>query len=511
MYRFQGGTRTVSEMGAMGVAQMLAYVHHHWSPVQATGKEEGKNKERALQLLSQAQGSVGLEALGLVHEAARWMPMEEKVMVVEVEKRQVELCADLAIEMGVDGDSPDWVNDKLVVEQRKGQGRFVVARSPVAVGEELVRESPAVAVLHHSHLATNCLACLRPVVHATPCSSCSSVIFCSPHCRQGATPHHSLECGHLPLLPGAGPLAPVLRLLTSTSREQGLAMAACIAEYSGPPAEVDLQAKGDLLNLQAGCKTGSQYRIDTAARAVYLLTLLKTMGYFEENSQAALDPEHLAIGALLNHFIKVSDDNCHEICELALPDSGEADGFDALFQQVDQVVQVVGVAIYPKMSLFNNSCDVNTVKYQRDGQEVLVAKRDIREGEEVSDFYGEYFFQSDKWSRKKNLGFPCSCRACKEGWPLLDNLPSFSETQLEARLEWAVGRVALEGELQGWQVAEVRRLCQELGRTAEVEAPHEALVLPGLYLHYAQIFLGANCSLAFRLAYRRGKGTKEIK
>ena len=34
---------------------------------------------------------------------------------------------------------------------------------------------------------------------------------------------------------------------------------------------------------------------------------------------------------------------------------------------------MVGVAIYPRMSLFNNSCDVNTVKFQRGRQEVLVA------------------------------------------------------------------------------------------------------------------------------------------
>ena len=29
----------------------------------------------------------------------------------------------------------------------------------------------------------------------------------------------------------------------------------------------------------------------------------------------------------------------------------------------------------------------------------------LRAGEEISDFYGEYFFQSDKFNRKKNLGF----------------------------------------------------------------------------------------------------------
>ena len=64
-----------------------------------------------------------------------------------------------------------------------------------------------------------------------------------------------------------------------------------------------------------------------------------------------------------------------------------------------------------------------------------MAKRDIAEGEEISDFYGEHFFQSDKWSRKAALGFPCACPACREGWPLLDQLPRLSVEEAEHRLE----------------------------------------------------------------------------
>ena len=132
-----------------------------------------------------------------------------------------------------------------------------------------------------------------------------------------------------------------------------------------------------------------------------------------------------------------------------------------------------------------------------------MAKRDIAEGEEISDFYGEHFFQSDKWSRKAALGFPCACRACREGWSLLEELPRLSVEETEERLEWVVARVALEQQLAGFNVEEVGRLCRQLGRLAKVEAPHEALVLPGIYLHYAILFLHANASLAFQLAFRQ--------
>ena len=69
-------------------------------------------------------------------------------------------------------------------------------------------------------------------------------------------------------------------------------------------------------------------------------------------------------------------------------------------------------------------------------------------------------------------------------------------------MEWVMARVSLEQQLVGFNVEEVGRLCRQLGRLAKVEAPHEALVLPGIYLHYATLFLHANASLAFQLAFR---------
>ena len=102
---------------------------------------------------------------------------------------------------------------------------------------------------------------------------------------------------------------------------------------------------------------------------------------------------------------------------------------------------------------------------------------------------------------KAALGFPCACSACHEGWPLLDELPSLSVEEVEHRLEWAMTRVALEQQLAAFDVEEVVRLCKQLGKLAKVDAPHEELVLPGIYLHYATLFLHAIiASLAFQMA-----------
>ena len=136
--------------------------------------------------------------------------------------------------------------------------------------------------------------------------------------------------------------------------------------------------------------------------------------------------------------------------------------------------------------------------------------RAMEAGEEVTDFYGEHFFQADRWARRAALGFACCCPACREGWPLLEDLPAFSMAEVEERYEWALARVALEQAVTKWDVVEVERLCRALARSAGVAAPHEALVMPGIYLHYAITFLRANASIPFTLAYRAGKDGKNL-
>ena len=54
--------------------------------------------------------------------------------------------------------------------------------------------------------------------------------------------------------------------------------------------------------------------------------------------------------------------------------------------------------------------------------------------------------------------------ACRESWPLLEDLPTLSVPELEERGDWTVARAQLEAEIGGWDVATIQALCHNLGR-----------------------------------------------
>jgi hypothetical protein len=116
------------------------------------------------------------------------------------------------------------------------------------------------------------------------------------------------------------------------------------------------------LYLQAGNKKSSLYRLEKAAWAVLVVRLLRQLHFFPNRSADDTDgdpwgTDELLVCRLAEHFLRVADDNCHEVCQVDAPPANCASLADILATEdgtMDQVVVVVGVAIYLKSSLFNN-------------------------------------------------------------------------------------------------------------------------------------------------------------
>ena len=116
----------------------------------------------------------------------------------------------------------------------------------------------------------------------------------------------------------------------------------------------------------------------------------------------------------------------------------------------------------------------------------------------MTDFYGQHFFASGRGARQAGLGFQCECRACREDWPLLAALPQFSPAQLAARPAWREGRARLQRAVERMRCREVLQTCIALATTAAVPPPHQATVMPEMFLHYSAVFLFGNKSIRFQ-------------
>ena len=93
-----------------------------------------------------------------------------------------------------------------------------------------------------------------------------------------------------------------------------------------------------------------------------LFTLYK-MDYFGDSSKPfQLDENKMFIGELLYHLLRGVEENSHEIVELQDTGPEYSGTLDSLYDGGDHVIRVIGSALNGVASLFNNSCDVNTIK-----------------------------------------------------------------------------------------------------------------------------------------------------
>ena len=323
------------------------------------------------------------------------------------------------------------VSKKVSVVHNEGVGRHVTAVADIAVGEVIVQEDPISSVLHLSKLGTNCSSCLLPAPAGVACGSCTQVIFCSPGCRRKAEQtFHKVECGNILLFPPVGPLCPAFRLVTSRSLDFFLENRNMFEDHN-PCAGWDTEKCTDeemhlmraAFNMQV-CDKDPDYVLNMTAYAYVALHCLHKMDFFGKKGQELeLHENELYIGRLLYHFLRGVEENSHEIVQLEEPGAEYCGTLDSLYDGDEPIISVIGAALNSITSMFNNSCDVNTIKYHQGNKTIMMAKRNIKAGEEVTDFYGQHFFQSPRQARHQMLGFPCQCIPCQQNWPLLTSLP----------------------------------------------------------------------------------------
>ncbi|CAG0889173.1 unnamed protein product [Darwinula stevensoni] len=287
-------------------------------------------------------------------------------------------------------------------------------------GEVLVMEEAYAHALSPRFFATHCLHCLQsPSLQYLPCFRCATVCFCCEECREEAwRTYHKYECPTLSLLVDEeiGCMALLaFRVVLNAGLQQILSSDEPAEEKEPFPSGVydprSLSVVKRLVSHEKERPAGDLFK--RTVTAVFLLNCLEIGGLFQdEDGESAQN----RVGALLLRLLQSLSCNAYEISELWVRNEEVSRG---------ERVQIGG-AVYPTVSLLNHSCDPNVIRISHGSSCAVVAIQPIQPGHEILDNYGYVFHSNEFKSRQETLQrqyfFRCTCRACEEKWPLLENL-----------------------------------------------------------------------------------------
>jgi len=307
-----------------------------------------------------------------------------------------------------------------------GRGRYASATRDIKVGETILVENPIVSHPLPEYMVQNCAACFKTLQAPIPCTTCTRALFCSLQCRDKAlTSHHKYECKLADFFLSAGMSGICLvayQLVAQKSAQwfrDNRDMFKDHDERSGETKQRHDKYMSDdyrnLFNLVTHeKKMGLAELFHRSAFSVLLLRCLESQDYFGDDSS---DEDKIFIGTLLTHFLQILQFNAHEVAQFEMRGKKFEDGSKS---------QYIGVAIYPTLALFNHSCEPSVIRtYSGDTIHVQTIKK-IRKGEEIYENYGPIFFTSPLASRQDRLSkqywFKCTCKACNDNWPQLENM-----------------------------------------------------------------------------------------
>ena len=268
------------------------------------------------------------------------------------------------------------------------------------------------------------------------CTICTNVIFCSIKCRDIATnTYHQFECGILNILWKSGSSINchmALRMISQKSPEyfqniendlkNGVKFEEttkyCMKNTYKNEIIICLNFRlptndyRKVFNLVRHENTrDSKSFLQYATMAYFLETTLALTKYFNDDERNSRI--HDVIGGLILRNLQFLQFNTHEIYELNQSKS-------------DMKTVFIGGGLYPTLALFNHSCNPGIVRYYKGTSVYVHAIANITSGGMIAENYGPLYSQNSMEERKATLKdlywFDCNCLACREVWPLYDEM-----------------------------------------------------------------------------------------
>merc|ERR1711915_218733 len=138
----------------------------------------------------------------------------------------------------------------------------------------------------------------------------------------------------------------------------------------------------------------------------------------DENLGEENDIKKIFIAKLLLHFLFNIPQNVHDIAFMETTNEHK-------WLNSNQM-KPIGAGIYVTAALFNHSCDPSFMRCNYGKKIVNITNRNIKKGQEISECYGQMYYNTAFEQRQRNLKlhykFDCKCLPCVENWPTIKDL-----------------------------------------------------------------------------------------
>ncbi|GJQ67089.1 hypothetical protein Trydic_g21970 [Trypoxylus dichotomus] len=318
------------------------------------------------------------------------------------------------------------VNDFVDFDEDQSQGRFATAKRDIEPGAIVAEEEPHCLALSITSCMRNCSNCTKSILNPIPCGSCVYTVFCSKDCMEQAK-YHGIECNIVHSLYESGAsinCIMALRIITEKPFSYFWGKKDSFDKAISADAIYDGSDYERLYNLCTHSSTRPKGEfLHYSFMAIYLLRLLKLTNYFPyETKDDVLTEEECFIGGLILRHLQILQFNAHELSELRNMKTVNEN-------KLNYYTCHLGGAIYPTLALFNHSCEPGVIRYNKGKKMVLRAIKLIRAGETIYDNYGPIYSIEDANSRINSLmeryWFQCQCAACRNNWPLFNNMSDY--------------------------------------------------------------------------------------
>lgn len=305
------------------------------------------------------------------------------------------------------GDKIKSAHAALRIDKSEKKGRFVIADANIEPSEILFAEDAFASWLKPNLCNDFCFHCLASIKgrRFLPCQTCCQARFCSESCAKSAmSAYHAFECefmGALQIL-SVGHLA--LRLVLTAGLKN---VASAIATDGKEKVSSDYAAIWSLVD---NVEHYDPERLSAITAAVAFLVTLVRGALGKLAAPENVFTEDVA-GVLLKHVLQI---NCN-----AIGIQFDRDESFLGHQTLGNGLQVIGMGVYPTVSLLNHSCE-KVVYTLFTGRAICVkSSNGFRAGDEITLCYGPHSRKLSTKDRrdvlKKSYFFDCDCKSCTSG------------------------------------------------------------------------------------------------